>query len=127
LRLVLETLARSLPRRNALERLASRIGERIHLLDLGDVTHVIARDRGVYAIAGAKEHLLDGTLAELERRLDPAQFLRIHRGALVNLAWVADVHTHIGGRLVIRLRDAPRTELEVARDRVRALKERLGL
>src|SRR5262245_6858642 len=127
LRVVLETLARSLPRRDVLERLAARIGERIHLLDVGDVTHVLARDRGVYAIAGGKQHLLDGTLAELERRLDPARFLRIHRGALVNLAWVADVHAHFGGRLVIRLKDAQRTELEVARDRVRSLKERLGL
>ena len=127
LRAVLETLARSLPRRSFLERLAARIGERIHLLDVGDVTHVVARDRGVYAVSAGKEHLLDGTLAELERRLDPARFVRIHRGALVNLAWVADVHAHFGGRLMIRLKDPARTELEVARDRVRALKERLGL
>lgn len=32
-----------------------------------------------------------------------------------------------GGRLVVRLRDAARTELQVARDRVRAFKERLVL
>jgi len=127
LRGVLEALARSLTPRASLDRLASRIGERIHLLDVGDVTHVVARDRGVYAMAASKEHLLDGTLAELERRLDPARFVRIHRGALVNLAWIGEVHAHFGGRLLVRLRDAGRTELEVARDRVRALKDRLGL
>ena len=44
-----------------LDRLASRIGERVHLLDVADVTHVVARERAVYAMAGGKEHLLDGT------------------------------------------------------------------
>ncbi len=127
LRGVLEAVARSLRAPAFLDRLASRIGERIHLLEVRDVTHVLARDRAVYAVAASKEHLLDGTLAELERRLDPARFLRIHRGALVNLAWIAEVHAHFGGRLLVRLKDAGRTELEVARDRVRALKDRLGI
>jgi DNA-binding LytR/AlgR family response regulator len=45
----------------------------------------------------------------------------------VNLAWIAELHADFGGRLLVRLKDAQRTELVVARDRVRALKERLGL
>lgn len=127
LRAVVDAVVRSLHGPVFLDRLASRIGERVHLLDVADVTHLVTRDRAVYAVAGAKEHLLDGTLAELERRLDPARFFRIHRGALVQLAWVAEVHAHFGGRLLVRLKDSARTELEVARDRARALKDRLGL
>jgi two-component system LytT family response regulator len=94
---------------------------------VADITHVVARDRAVYAVAASKEHLLDGTLAELERRLDPSRFVRIHRAALVNLAWVGEVHAYFGGRLLVRLKDGARTELEVARDRVRALKDHLGI
>ena len=127
LRGVVDAVMRSLKAPTFLDRLASRLGERVHLLDVADVTHVVARERAVYAVAGGKEHLLDGTLAELERRLDPARFLRIHRGALVNLAWVGDVHAHFGGRLLVYLKDPKRTELEVARDRARALKDRLGI
>ncbi len=126
-RAVVDAVLRSLKAPANLDRLASRIGERIHLLDVADVTHFVARDRAVYAVAAGTEHLLDGTLAELERRLDPGRFLRIHRAALVNLAWIGDVHAHFGGRLLVRLKDTSRTELEVARDRARALKERLGL
>jgi two-component system LytT family response regulator len=71
--------------------------------------------------------MLDDTIAELERKLDPARFFRIHRGALVNVACIGELQSDIGGRLVIRLKGQPRTELVVARDRVRALKDRLGL
>jgi two-component system LytT family response regulator len=106
---------------------ASRIGERVRLIPVDQVTHVIARDRATYAVAGGAEHMLDTTIVELEKKLDPRHFLRIHRGALVNVAWVAELHADLGGRLVVRLRDDRRTELAVSRDRVRPLKERLGL
>jgi len=76
--------------------------------------------------AGA-EHMLDMTLVELERRLDPARFFRIHRAIVVNLAWIGQLQADDGGHLIAGLKDARRTELPVSRDRVRALKERLGL
>ena len=88
---------------------------------------MLARDRATYAVTATAEHLLDMTIAELERRLDPARFFRIHRGALVNVAWVGELRADEDGHLQICLKDARRTELVVARDRVRALKERLGL
>ena len=66
-------------------------------------------------------------LADLEAKLDPAKFVRIHRAALLNLDFVAEVQPWPGGRLLVRLKDDQRTTLEVARDRVRALKERLGM
>jgi two-component system LytT family response regulator len=71
--------------------------------------------------------MLDASLVELERKLDPAAFFRIHRGALVNVAWIQELHADVGGQLVVRLRGDRRPELVVARDRVRPLKERLGL
>ena len=112
---------------SALGHLASRVGDRIRLIPVDDVTHVVARDRATYAVSGGAEHMLDTAIVELERRLDPARFFRIHRSALVNIAYVGELHADLGGRLLIRLRDPRRTELVVARDRVRALKERLGL
>jgi two-component system LytT family response regulator len=127
LRAALDRLARQLRGTAFLEHLASRVRDRVHLIALGEVTHVLARDRATYAVTATAEHLLDMTIAELERRLDPARFFRIHRGALVNVAWVGELRADEDGHLQICLKDARRTELVVARDRVRALKERLGL
>jgi DNA-binding LytR/AlgR family response regulator len=50
----------------------------------------------------------------------------VHRSALVNVEFVDEVHAGFAGRLTVRLKDARRTELKVARDRARAFRERLG-
>jgi DNA-binding LytR/AlgR family response regulator len=62
----------------------------------------------------------------LEGKLDPAAFVRIHRATLVNLHYVAGWHGFFGGGAALRLTDAGRTELHVARHRVAHLRERLG-
>ncbi|HEV8586717.1 MAG TPA: response regulator [Methylomirabilota bacterium] len=110
-----------------LDHLASRTRERVRVIPVAEVTHVLARDRATYAVTATEELMLDVTLADLERRLDPARFLRINRGILVNVAWVGELHAEPGGHLTVRLKDASRSELPVSRDRVRVLKERLGL
>jgi two-component system LytT family response regulator len=107
-------------------RIASRLGERVTLLDLDQVSHFHASDKLTYAAAGGREHIIDETLNALERRLDPAAFVRIHRNALVNVRFVAELLSD-GGGLVVRLRDQAGTQLPVARDRVRPLKEKLGI
>lgn len=123
----LERLARSLRTPAFLDHVASRVGDRVHVIPIEQVTHVLARDRATYALTAVTEHMLDMTIADLEKKLDPARFMRIHRAALVNLAWIAELHADFSGKLLVRLKDERRTELTVARDRVRALKERLGL
>jgi DNA-binding LytR/AlgR family response regulator len=59
--------------------------------------------------------------------LDPANFVRIHRSTIVALKNVQELHSWFAGRMRIRLNDERHTELDVARDRVKALKEKLGL
>lgn len=128
LRAALERLAQQLRAAPSfLEHLAARTRDRVQLVPTADVTHVLAKDRATYAVTASTQHMLDATLVELERRLDPARFLRINRGILVNLAWVAELRAEPGGHLAVRLKDAARTELAVSRDRARALKDRLGL
>ena len=108
-------------------RIASRVGERISFLDLDAVTHFIAHDKLTYAVVNGRRHAVDQTVAELERRLDPARFLRIHRSALVNVDMIHEVNSWFAGKVVLTLKDPQRTQLTVARDRVRSLKSRLGI
>lgn len=108
-------------------RIATRLGERITFIDVESVTHFIAQDKLTYAIAGGKQHCVDQTITDLERRLDPAHFFRIHRSVLVNVDWIQQLNAFFAGRLVVTLKDAQHTQLTVARDRVRPLKARLGI
>jgi two-component system LytT family response regulator len=128
LRAVIEQLAASLraDEPHFPDRIASRAGERVQLLELAAVTHFFARDKLTFAASGGRTYSVDYTIADLEQKLDPRRFLRIHRAVLLNLDWVREVDSWFAGRVRVRLKDEPRTELTVARDRVRALKERLG-
>jgi two-component system LytT family response regulator len=109
------------------DRIASRVGERIVLVELDRITHFSSEDRTVCAVTPERSYLVDPTLAELETRLEPHQFFRIHRGTLVNLAWVSEIYARSEGGAYLRLRDPKQTELAIARDRVRLLKLRLGV
>jgi len=108
-------------------RIASRVGERISFLDLDAVTHFVAHDKLTYAIVEGHRHAVDQTIVELENRLDPARFLRVHRAALVNVDWIHEVNSWFAGRVVLLLKDPQRTQIAVARDRVRELKSRMGI
>jgi two-component system LytT family response regulator len=108
-------------------RIASRVGERITFLDLNAVTHFLARDKLTYALVNGREHCVDQTIIELERHLDPAKFLRVHRSALVNVDWIHEVNSWFAGKVVLSLKDTQRTRIPVARDRVRSLKSRMGI
>ncbi|MGA2198171.1 MAG: LytTR family DNA-binding domain-containing protein, partial [Bryobacteraceae bacterium] len=108
------------------ERIASRLGDRIQILELSHVTHFFAQDKLTYAATEAKNYVVDYTVSDLEQKLSPRSFCRIHRSTLVNLAWVREMDAWFGGRVLVRLKDAKSTELQVARERVSELKRRLG-
>jgi two-component system, LytTR family, response regulator len=117
------------PQQNAarLDRIPSRIGERVHFLELARITHFFAEDKLTYAATAEKNWVVDRTIAELEEKLDPVRFVRVHRSTIVNLDHVDELYSWFGGRMMLRLKDPKKTEITVSRERLKELKERLGL
>jgi two-component system LytT family response regulator len=109
-----------------LERIASRLGDRLWFLDLNRVTHFYAEDKLTYAASEGKAYCVDHSITELEKKLDPKKFFRVHRSTLVSFAWIKEVTSLPGGALNIRLKDDKNTDLTVARDRAREFKVRAG-
>ncbi len=93
----------------ALKRLPVRHKREVKLLDLDQVPLIFSRDRLVLARAEAHEYLVDYTLQELEQRLPEGSFVRVHRGALVNLSAI-ESYGGEDGVLVLRLKDGTRVE-----------------
>ena len=110
-----------------LERIASRVGERTTVLDVAKISHVVSKDKLTFAVLDDREHVVDFTLNELEARLDARRFARIHRATIVNMPFVQELFPAVDGGVLLRLKDGRKTELSVARDRVRDLKDRLGI
>lgn len=107
-----------------LNRLTVQVGRRLRVIEVPEIQWVEARDKLVFAHLDGGTFPIDFTLDELEKRLDPEQFVRIHRAYLVNLSAVHElVPTREGG---YRLRMADATPLPVARRRARAVKSLLS-
>jgi two-component system LytT family response regulator len=125
---LLQQLASALPAKQSYPaRLASRLGARIEFVEVARVTHFYANEKLTYAATPKKDYVVDSTIAELEQTLDPAKFVRIHRSTIVNLDFVRELYAWFSERMMVRINDGKDTELTVARDRVKMLKERLGL
>jgi DNA-binding LytR/AlgR family response regulator len=97
------------------------------LVDYRDILWVVAEDKKVYVQTAQGEKLLvRNTLKELEPRLDPHNFCRVHKAYLVNLDHVAEVEPWFSGTYVVRMADVTRTEIPMSRRYATHLKELTG-
>ena len=127
LKTLLREIGDKLGKSGAMERIASRSGDKVELVEIRRVTHFFASGKLTFAGAAERSYVVDQTISELEHNLDPARFVRIHRGVILNRDHLLELHSGFGGSMVARLKNPQKTELPVSRDRMRVLKARLGL
>lgn len=108
----------------SLKRFLARKGNRFRVIAATDVVCFVS-ENGLTKLQTSSEHFwIAPTLNDLEDRIDPAQFFRISRAAIVNLDAVHEVTPGDSGQGSVTLRDG--TRLEVSRRRFRDFSERLG-
>ncbi len=125
----LDLLVRTLERRQKetfLTHIPAKIGERILIFAVADAACFCASDKYTFLVTREKEYIIDRTLAELQDRLDPARFVRIHRSTIVNVDHVKEIISLLGGRYLCRLKHQAR-ELPVSRAMVKNLRQALGI
>jgi two-component system LytT family response regulator len=103
-----------------LSRIPARAGDRIRVVAVQDIDCVIAAGNYVRLMAGGREHLLRETLEGLLAELDPEQFVRIHRSAVVRIDRVLEFRPLPSGDYTVILRDGTALTLS------RTYRERVG-
>ena len=98
-----------------LTRFMIKASGRVLFLKAEDVDWIAADDYYVKLHAGRKTHMLRETLSDLETRLDPEKFIRIHRSTIVNIERIKELHPHFNGEYLVILQDG--TELKLSRSR----------
>ncbi len=109
---------------NPLTRLTLRFGRRLRIINLSDVRYLESEDKFVFVHLDGVRYPTDFTLKNLENRLDPDLFLRIHRAYIVNINAVHELVPWFSSTYQLKLDDG--TQLPVARRRLRAVKACLG-
>jgi two-component system, LytTR family, response regulator len=84
---------------------------RILFLPVSEIRWIGAEENYVRLATGNESHLLRETMTHLEQRLDPRQFLRVHRSFMVNLNYVKEVRTEAEGDAAIIMQDGQRIAL----------------
>lgn len=107
-----------------LERVLIREEGRVHVLPLGKIDFVEARDDYLsFAVVG-KRYLKQQTMAELEAQLDAGRFVRVHRSYLLNIERLARLELYAKDSWIAILADG--TRIPVSRSGHARLKELLG-
>lgn len=110
------------PRRKYLERFVIKSTGRIFFLSVAEVDWIEAADNYVRLHAGKETHLLRETMNRLEQKLDPHEFVRVHRSRIISVPKIKEVQPLFRGEYDITLRNGTRLETGRGyRDRVQRL------
>ena len=94
---------------------------------VNDISHIAIKDGMVKLYTmGGKSHILNMTLDEAEKQLDPHRFMRINRQYIVNAAAVEKASVYFLGKMRIHIKSYPDTEIIVSKDKVTAVKKWLN-
>ena len=108
------------------ERIPVEKGGKRLLIPANKIRYIMAKDDYSYLHTDTDRFLSTVSLAQLEEKLEPLGFFRVHRGYLVNLDCVAEVEAEKGGRLVLTL-TGEEDKILVSRRKAPAFKKALGL
>jgi two-component system LytT family response regulator/two-component system response regulator LytT len=115
-------------RQSRRERLAVKVGERFLLVQAEDIIYASLADESITVVtsqhAGTSNYR---TLDELQARLDPAVFWRVHRSHLVNINKIKEIVPWFSRNYILRMKDDKSTEIPVSRMQTRRLREYLKL
>jgi two-component system LytT family response regulator len=124
---LLAALRQRLQPREYLDVFAVKNGEEILLIPESKVFFFSAEDKYVFLHTAGRRFFYDATLKELESRLDPEHFLRIHKGAIVAVRQVRKLKKNLMGDLQVVMGDDKATLLRVGRSFLAAVRARFGL
>jgi two-component system response regulator LytT len=115
-------------RQSRRERLAIRVGERFLLVQAEEILYASLADESITVVT--KQHTGTSnyrTLDELQTRLDPAVFWRVHRSHLVNINQIKEIVPWFSRNYILRMKDEKVSEIPVSRTQTRRLREYLKL
>lgn len=113
--------------RRPIERIPVEKGGRKVLVPIDRIRYIEAKDDYSCIYTDTDRYLSTISLAQLENKLGPHGFFRVHRGYIVNLEYVEDVEVVSSGILKLGINGIEDKKISVSRRRVVALKRVLGI
>jgi two-component system LytT family response regulator/two-component system response regulator LytT len=115
-------------RQSRRDRLAVKVGERFLLVHADEIIYASLTDDSINIVTNQVSGTSNyRTLDELQTRLDPSVFWRVHRSHLVNINKIKEIVPWFSRNYILRMKDAKATEIPVSRSQTKRLREYLKL
>jgi DNA-binding LytR/AlgR family response regulator len=110
------------------EQVAIKVGEKFMLVQADDIIFASLADESINIVTGQVTGTSNyRTLDDLQARLDPEVFWRVHRSHLVNINKIKEIVPWFSRNYILRMKDAKGTEIPVSRAQTKRLREYLKL
>ena len=110
------------------EQVAIKVGERFMLVLAEEIIFASLADESINIVTGQVAGTSNyRTLDDLQARLDPEVFWRVHRSHLVNINKIKEIVPWFSRNYILRMKDAKGTEIPVSRAQTKRLREYLKL
>lgn len=109
------------------DRLAINTNRKILLVDIRQIVYLETEGRGCILHTTSGDFNDNQLLGEFEKKLIPHGFYRIHKSYLVNLNYISELFPWANNSLAIKMQGFERDILPVSREKVKSLRQLLGL
>ena len=110
------------------DQVAVKVGERFLLVQAEEIIYASLADESINIVTGQVSGTSNyRTLDELQARLDPEVFWRVHRSHLVNINKIKEIVPWFSRNYILRMKDTKSTEIPVSRAQTKRLREYLKL
>jgi two-component system LytT family response regulator/two-component system response regulator LytT len=110
------------------DQVAIKVGERFMLVQAEEIIFASLADESINIVTGQVTGTSNyRTLDDLQARLDPEIFWRVHRSHLVNINKIKEIVPWFSRNYILRMKDAKGTEIPVSRSQTKRLREYLKL
>jgi len=125
----LERIVRMVQERQGRQsQVAVKVGDRFLLIQAEDIIFASLADDSINIVTGQVSGLSNyRTLDDLQARLDPDLFWRVHRSHLVNINKIKEIVPWFSRNYILRMKDTKATEIPVSRTQTRRLRDYLKL
>lgn len=109
------------------DRLAINTNRKILLVDIHQIVYLETEGRGCILHTSSGDYNDNQLLGEFEKKLIPHGFYRIHKSYLVNLNYISELFPWANNSLALKMQGFERDILPVSREKVKNLRQLLGL
>ncbi|MEO1258803.1 MAG: LytTR family DNA-binding domain-containing protein [Bacteroidota bacterium] len=102
-------------------------GQQLNFINVEEIAYFFSENSLSFLVSkNKKKHIVEHTMDQLEKLVDPKLFYRINRKTIISISSIGKASAYFNSRLILQLNPAANFEVIVSREKVKEFKRWLG-